>query len=208
MTPAPLTGAAYARGKSKTDYGTPEDLMAAVVDRFGPISFDLAAHAGNHKADRWYGPGGEAEESLSQDWTKLTGNLWLNPPYDDIEPWARKCAASRGFRWEKRRILFLVPASVGAIWFDEHVHGHALVLGLVGRLTFVNTGVRAAVSQLGLGLPEEPPPEADEECEDPYPKDLILAVYSEPPGFDTWRWRDRVKPLQSNKPNVLEAESA
>lgn len=201
------TGASYARGKSRQDYGTPLDFMAAVVDRFGPIAFDLAAHEGNHKADRWYGRGGEAEDSLAQDWTKLDGNLWLNCEYDDIEPWARKCAESRGFRWEKRRIFLLVPASVGSLWFADYVHEQALVLGLVGRLTFVNTGVRQPMSQLGLGIDVAPASgETDEVCEDPYPKDLVLACYGEAPGFDCWRWRPsalREKQLQNNEPNVL-----
>lgn len=59
----------------------------------------------------------------------------------------------------------LVPASVGSRWFAEHVHGWARVLALSGRLSF--DGIA------------------------PFPKDLILAVYGEPPGFDVWDWRQR-----------------
>ena len=49
------------------------------------------------------------------------------------EPWAKKCAveSARG-----AKILFLTPASVGANWFAENVHRHALVLGLQGRIHF------------------------------------------------------------------------
>ncbi len=180
------------RWHSRQDYATPRIFIDAVVERFGPIAFDLAAHAGNHQVPSYYGPGSPlGEDSLAQDWTKLRGNLWLNPPYDDIAPWAAKCAASRGVRWQDRRILFLVPASVGSVWFDESVHGHALVLGLVGRLTFVGT------PRVEIGTPSLPGFDLDvtlhvvdaDGKDDPYPKDLILAVYSEPPAFDTWRWQ-------------------
>jgi site-specific DNA-methyltransferase (adenine-specific) len=191
MTATAVTGASFARGGSKQDYQTPKAFMDAVVERFGPIAFDLAAHQGNHQVPSYFGPGSPlGEDSLTQDWTKLRGNLWLNPPYDDIAPWAEKCAASRGTHFDDRRILFLVPASVGAVWFDEHVHGHALVLGLVGRLTFVGTPrveIGSAVLP-GLGLDVASDVLDADGPQDPYPKDLILAVYSEPPGFDTWRW--------------------
>jgi hypothetical protein len=42
--------------ESKQDYATPDSLIAAVVKRFGPISFDLAAHAGNKKHPRYFAP--------------------------------------------------------------------------------------------------------------------------------------------------------
>lgn len=41
---------------SKQDYGTPANLLAAVERRFGRIEFDLAAHAANHKHERYFAP--------------------------------------------------------------------------------------------------------------------------------------------------------
>ena len=41
---------------SKQDYCTPDDFLAVVAPRFGPISFDLAAHAGNKKHERYFAP--------------------------------------------------------------------------------------------------------------------------------------------------------
>ena len=66
---------------------------------------------------------------------------------------------------EGSRILLLVPASIGANWFAEHVHQRAYVLALQGRLTF------------------------DGHTQS-FPKDLILAVYGWGPGFGVWSWRD------------------
>lgn len=155
------TGPSLNRGKSKQDYGTPWAFIRACVHRFGVLSHDLAASEENRKADSFYT---EADDSLAQDWTRLDGNLWLNPPFANIAPWAEKCAVTssrrRGF------ILFLTPASIGSNWFAEHVNGKAMVLGLSPRLTFEGTS-------------------------DPYPKDLMLSVFGMGlHGFDVWRWTD------------------
>jgi phage N-6-adenine-methyltransferase len=144
-------------GRSKQDYGTPSEFIAAVEGRFGPLDFDLACTAANKVATDWPSGG----DAFAITWSDL-GRAWLNPPFSRIEPWARRCAETR-LGWSDR-IFMLTPASVGANWFAEHVHGKALVLGLSPRLVFVGE-------------------------KDPYPKDLILSCYGEHPGFDVWRWR-------------------
>jgi hypothetical protein len=90
------------------------------------------------------------------------GRLWLNPPFSNIDTWAEKCAAWQPLYGAK--LLFLTPASVGSNWFAKHVHGRAMVLALSPRITFVG-------------------------CKDPYPKDCILSVFGESPGFNLWRWK-------------------
>lgn len=43
--------------ESKQDYATPDELLVkGIVPRFGQISFDLAAHAGNKKHARYFAP--------------------------------------------------------------------------------------------------------------------------------------------------------
>lgn len=159
----PKPGAAFHRGNSKQNYATPADLMAAVEHRFGPMDFDLAAEPSNAKAPKFYT---KEDDAFSKDWKQLKGNLWLNPEYDDIAPWAERCASACCVRWE-RRIFFLVPASVGSDWFAQYVHERALVLALNGRVSF--DGI------------------------DPYPKDLILACYGLGYEFDVWRWPDELQ---------------
>jgi hypothetical protein len=83
------TGASFNRAESKQDYATPWELIHAVHRRFGAITTDLAASEENKKADRFFD---ESANSLVQNWRELTGNLWLNPPFADISPWAEKCA--------------------------------------------------------------------------------------------------------------------
>lgn len=52
-----MTGPRVSTGSgSKQDYQTPIELIKAVEKRFGPIQFDLAAHAGNAIHKRYFAP--------------------------------------------------------------------------------------------------------------------------------------------------------
>jgi phage N-6-adenine-methyltransferase len=155
------TGASLARHRSDQDVETPEDFMRAVVRRFGPIAVDLAATVDNAKARRFLTP---QDNALEVAWSLFDGNLWLNPPFGDISPWATHCRAWTDAHHKFDRILMLVPASVGSKWFAKHVHGQAMVLALTGRLTFVGHT-------------------------HPFPKDLILVEWGRFVGFDCWDWR-------------------
>lgn len=148
---------------SKQDYGTPQEFIDAVTERFGPLDFDLAARGvSNAKAPMFFTP---KMNALAQDWSQLTGNLWLNPPFRKISPWATKCAATcPRHSLAERRILLLTPASVGSQWFIDSVHKRAAIFALSPRLKFVG-------------------------ADDDYPKDCILSVFGVWPGFDVWRWR-------------------
>jgi phage N-6-adenine-methyltransferase len=148
-----VTGAAFRRGKSKQDYETPATLICAVESRFGPITFDLAASAYNAKADKYCT---EADDALTRVVWPSGGLLWLNPPFANIRPWARKCCDNRA----SCKIAFLVPASVGSEWFAQYVFDKALVLFLSPRISFDGM--------------------------EPYPKDCILAMYGWEPGFQLW----------------------
>ncbi len=156
------SGAALNRGGSKQDYQTPVEFIRAVESRFGALDFDLAATQENKITPRYFGPGSPlGEDSIKQDWHKLSGILWLNPPYADIGLWARKCKQEAKLG---ARIRFLVPASVGSNWFWDYVEPAARVYALQPRLSF--------------------------DGKNPYPKDLILAVYDVyQTGLYRWRWK-------------------
>ena len=51
-----MSGPSVSTEDSRQDYTTPNEFMVAVSKRFGPISFDLAAHAGNAKHERYFAP--------------------------------------------------------------------------------------------------------------------------------------------------------
>lgn len=152
------SGASFSRGNSKQTYETPPEFMRAVSKRFGPVWFDLACVPETAKAKRFYTPD---DDSFGHDWHKNQGLQWLNPPYDNIAPWAERCAKESKLG---AKILFLVPASVGSNWHANFVHNIAHVLLLNGRIQFVG-------------------------AKDPYPKDCYLACYGfNRCGYDVWRW--------------------
>lgn len=121
-------------GLSKQDYATPPEFIDAAKQRLGirDFAFDLAADMWNTKAEGYFT---KEQDSLSQNWWHAAGVnhgwLWLNPPYADITPWAKKCSETTGVN-----IAFLVPAAVGSNWFRDYVDGKAHVLLLNGRLSF------------------------------------------------------------------------
>jgi hypothetical protein len=165
------------RGRSRQDYATPSDFLAAAKRRLGGLSaftVDFAAHAGNHAAGVWFGPDSPIGivDALAPGvvWAPYCrGGLeswgWLNPPFDDIAPWAERCA---GVRREGGNVALLVPASVGASWFVDHVDNQARVLMLQGRIHFD---------------PDNP--------KWGYPKDCVLALFSPwlAPGYEVWTWK-------------------
>lgn len=164
------TGPSLRRGKSRQDYGTPWEFIRAVEARFGPIVHDLAAHEGNAKHASYYSA---AQDGLAQPWAEAfpVGNLWLNPEFGSIAPWAAKCAleSTRRLGW----IFMLTPASIGTDWFAEHVQGKAYVLGLSPRIPFDGMPVNPETGRV-----------------DGYPKDLMMSVFGHGlHGFDTWRWK-------------------
>lgn len=153
------SGATLNRHRSKQDYETPWELIRAIEKRWGPIACDLAATPDNFKSRNGCFITPE-RDSLSVDWHHYTGLLFLNPPFGDIKPWAKKCSEEsvRG-----ARIAFLVPASVGSAWFADYVHGKALVCPLLPRVSF--------------------------DGKNPFPKDCMVCVYGPTPGFEPWRWK-------------------
>ena len=142
--------------RNKQDYATPADFMAAVTGRFGPIAFDLAAHAGNAKSPHYFapvtGPEGPlpfdpeayAMDAFDHSWSHLScsrcrndgrkGLLWLNCEFNDIPRWAGRVKEESA---KGANILLLTPASVGTVWFDTLIASHANVYLLKGRIPFI-----------------------------------------------------------------------
>lgn len=151
------------RGRSEQSYRTPPEFLAAVSRRFGEIAWDLAASEENSVCGQ-YSCYTAKDDALKRNW-QIEGLLWCNPPFENIDPWAVKCRAEAA---QGARILLLTPASVGADWFAESVHRHALVLGLSPRIKFVGETHG-------------------------YPKDLVLSAFGFGVGFDTWRWNGKAR---------------
>lgn len=153
-------------GRSKQDYGTPPEFLAAVKARLGIAEFaiDLAANEANACASVFYT---EDMNALVQAWNCWAGWCWLNPPFAQINPWVKK--AYRESR-KGARIAMLVPAGVGANWWKQWVHAKACVLLLNGRITFVGETM-------------------------PYPKDCALLLYGPEvvAQYEIWTWPKQLR---------------
>ncbi|MGK1818930.1 DNA N-6-adenine-methyltransferase, partial [Klebsiella pneumoniae] len=62
---------------NKEDWETPQDFYDRLNAKYH-FEWDLAASDGNAKCDHYFT---REDNSLEQDWGKLSGNLFLNPPY-------------------------------------------------------------------------------------------------------------------------------
>lgn len=167
-------------GRSRQCYVTPDDFIRAVEARFGAIQTDLAATAVNTKAKNFYT---RRQDSLRQPWP-TNKNAWLNPTYGNIPAWAKKCHETALRLTHSGQIFLLVPASVCSNWFNEHVWRIAQVNLLSPRLCFLG------------------------EHKPPYPKDLMLCVYSRTrpaitDQFCFWQWKKGIITTQSRVKWIL-----
>lgn len=158
-------------GRSKQDYGTPDNFLDAVKTRLGIEQFDADLAADDTNAVAW--PYFTKERSAFSDgWKFGDGWSWLNPPFSNIAPWVERAHQQEILRFARTAVL--VPASVGANWWKEYVHSLADVLFLNGRITF--KGV---------------PPNLRTGKVDAYPKDCALLLYSPYSTgiYETWTWK-------------------
>lgn len=166
-------------GKSKQDYGTPPEFLGAVKRTFffNEFDFDLAAHEGNKIVPAYYGRGSPlGENALSHKWSEIPGNLWLNPPFGEIEGWIEYANYYTMNSKLQQRIYVLTPASTDTVWCRKFVYlqPNCKMIFLSPRIKF-------------LGGPKT----------EPYPKPLMLSVFDS--GFRNplftagqfhWDWRE------------------
>jgi phage N-6-adenine-methyltransferase len=133
----------------KDTWETPDDLYAE-LDHQHHFTLDAAADPTNHKCQRWFGPGGERADALSEAWP-INQSIWLNPPYSRgaqrkfIER-AVECAKAGG------RVVSLLPARPDTKLFHDLVWNKSTqrprdwvreVRFLQGRLRFVGAPASA-----------------------------------------------------------------
>jgi phage N-6-adenine-methyltransferase len=154
-------------GKSKQDYGTPPELLAAIKFRLNTnFDLDVAADDTNAICDAYYT---EEIDGLSQPWCRENcGWNWCNPPYGNIEPWVEK--AYKESRLGANTVV-LIPLSISE-WWIKWVENKCYIVKLHGRIKFVG-------------------------AEQGYPKDCALLLYTQFGfiGEETWDWRRAVPQL-------------
>ncbi len=169
-----MTMPAQTPSTSFQNYVTPPTLIKAVKTllNINSFAFDFAASAENTKSNHFWTAEQDSLSFTPTAWAEVchSGWGWLNPPFKHLKPWAQACEQAY---IQGAKIALLVPASVGANWYRDHVYPHTLTLALNGRVPFI---------------PNKPTWL--------YPKDLMLCLYGMPigtlPDFRIWDWKQNV----------------
>lgn len=113
-------------------FETPDWLFKSLNTEFN-FTFDLACNVENAKCAKFYT---EIENSMTQDWSKLEGWLWLNPPYSPLKPWIVKAQEENK---KGAKIVVLCPPILSSRYFQKHLPSE--IRFIVGRVPFILDGV-------------------------------------------------------------------
>lgn len=120
----------------KEDWETPQLLFDELNDNYN-FNWDLASSDANAKCVNHFTVG---DDSLSQDWSVLEGNLWLNPPYGrDLKHWVKKAYESSLHR--SGLLVMLIPSRTDTSYWHDYIFDKAQIKFIRGRLKFENGGV-------------------------------------------------------------------
>lgn len=105
---------------SEQSYETPSYLVGQFAKFFGAFVLDCAATEDNKKAPHCYTIADNALlQDIAADLEALGGNGFINPPFEDIEPWVRHVAQCAARLPKDLGILMLLPASMATAWWAE-----------------------------------------------------------------------------------------
>lgn len=146
VLPPKITGKRYigttSPDSTRSNWRTPDYLFNYLDLRFGPFDVDLAACESSSKCDMFYG---KEINSLVQDWTTHK-RMFLNPPYDDIMPWAIKAVDTIAKARSGTTITVVLPNDNSTAWYAKFLSGCARVINIIsdgkrsGRISFVDAG--------------------------------------------------------------------
>lgn len=120
----------------KEDWETLQLLFDELNDNYN-FNWDLASSDANAKCVNHFTVG---DDSLSQDWSVLEGNLWLNPPYGrDLKHWVKKAYESSLHR--SGLLVMLIPSRTDTSYWHDYIFDKAQIKFIRGRLKFENGGV-------------------------------------------------------------------
>ena len=120
----------------KSDWETPDDLMAALRAEFGEFNLDPCCTRATCKAETWYGSDNPVyTDGLEEDWYD---RVYCNPPYGHgIGAWVQKCYEEvEGENAEL--VVALLPVGTDTHWWHKWVgSGSTETRFLKGRVHFV-----------------------------------------------------------------------
>lgn len=110
---------------SSNEFQTPDYIFEHFDKEFN-FTWDLACTEANKKCDNGL------YDSLNEDWHKLDGWLWLNPPYSPLKLWVEKAQleASKG-----AKICMLIPPILSTKYFSQYTPSE--IRFILGRIPFI-----------------------------------------------------------------------
>lgn len=121
---------------NKEDWETPQDFFNKLNEKYH-FTFDLAASYSNTKCKSYFT---EKDDSLSKDWHRIGGNVFLNPPYGrELHKWVKK-AYEESLKKHDGYIVLLIPARTDTSYWHDFIFGKAQIKFLRGRLKFELNG--------------------------------------------------------------------
>jgi site-specific DNA-methyltransferase (adenine-specific) len=122
----------YHRSNSD-EWETPRDLFKALDDKIH-FKLDACATDENHLCEKYYTL---EDDSLTKTWIDPT---FVNPPYSNIRKFIEKAFHSSRTNLvdDGIRVVSLIPARVGTLYWHDLIFGHAWIMILKGRLQFLN----------------------------------------------------------------------
>ena len=142
MTPRMRSGQ---QPSGKSDWETPDDLMAVLRAEFGEFDLDPCATYYTHKAPNYFNLLAD-RDGLVLSWCKETqwwgisnlspANVYCNPPYGrNISKWIEKCCLEVK-RGNCEIVVALLPVATDTHWWQNWVASATEVRFLKGRVHF------------------------------------------------------------------------
>ena len=113
-------------------WSTPQDFFDKLNWRFGPFDLDPCATLHNTKCVNFFT---ELENGLEKDWGGFT--VFVNPPYNNMKDWARKCHEES--RKPDTKVVLLCPARTDTRYWHDFIMKASEIHFVKGRLKFGNS---------------------------------------------------------------------
>ena len=115
---------------SSDDWETPQYFFDILNKEFN-FSLDVCANMYNAKVGKYYN---EEHDGLIQDWS---GEIcWCNPPFNNIEAWAKKCSEEGAFT----TVVMILPSRTDTEYWHKYIMKAHEIRLCKGRVNFLKNG--------------------------------------------------------------------
>ncbi|MEA1086461.1 DNA N-6-adenine-methyltransferase [Sphingomonas sp. CD22] len=119
------------------DRFTSPALILAIEESFGRIQLDPCWHEASSVRPVHHFDVRQGHDGLRDEW--FGSFAFVNPPWSAQDDWVRR-GHDQWLRGNVRKVVFLVPAATGAVFFHEALAGDAAIFLFRGRPSFSKVG--------------------------------------------------------------------